>query len=141
MLNVLNQSGLRPSRELCWYRRIRGIVGEHRPRGVVGEHRRPASSSPSAFAIIGKITSHTAAIGAVLFYFGWLRTHAILDYFGIDPTLISYSPIDYMLRSVNVAFPAADWWGVCRSHLVRSSSLCHLANVGSGETWSSSKCN
>lgn len=76
-----------------------------RPSMVQQTAQRPPSSSPSGFAIIGKITSHTAAIGAVLFYFGWLRTHAIFDYFGIDPTLISYSPIDYMLRSVNVAFP------------------------------------
>jgi len=51
------------------------------------------------------ITSHTAAISAVLFYFGWVRTHAIFDSFGIDTTLLGYSAPDYVLRSVDVAFP------------------------------------
>lgn len=67
--------------------------------------QRPASRRPSAFTIIGTITSQTAVIGAVLFYFGWVRTHALFAYFGVDPTLISYGATDYILRSVNVAFP------------------------------------
>lgn len=75
----------------------------HRPAQQSAQRR--ASSSPSALTIIGTLTSHTAVIGAVLFYFGWVRTHTIFNYFGIDPTLISYGASDYVLRSVNVAFP------------------------------------
>lgn len=65
----------------------------------------PALNAPSALKIIGAVTSQTAVIGALLFYFGWVRTHAFADYFGIDPTLVSYGTTDYVLRSVNVAFP------------------------------------
>lgn len=67
--------------------------------------QRPRLSNPSALTTVGKITSQSAVISAVLFYFGWVRTHALFAYFGIDPTLISYSTTDYLLRSVNVAFP------------------------------------
>jgi hypothetical protein len=69
------------------------------------DESRPALNTPSAFKIVGAVTSQTAVIGALLFYFGWVRTHAFADYFGIDPTLVSYGPTDYMLRSINVAFP------------------------------------
>lgn len=67
--------------------------------------QRPRLSNPDVLAVMGKATSQSAATSAVLFYFGWVRTHALFAYFGIDPTLISYSTTDYLLRSVNVAFP------------------------------------
>ena len=44
---------------------------------------------------------------AVLYYFGWARTNAFLEYFGLDPTVVGYDTTDYVLRSIGVAFPAA----------------------------------
>jgi hypothetical protein len=50
------------------------------------------------------IVSQTAVLTAVLFYFGWARTSATFEYFGVDVSLLGFSTSDYVLRSVNSAF-------------------------------------
>ena len=60
---------------------------------------------PDLLGIIGTITSQTVLIAASLYYFGWVRTHATFAYLGIDTSLIAYDVNDYILRSINVAFP------------------------------------
>lgn len=62
---------------------------------------------PTVLAVLGTITSQTLLITALLYYFGWVRTQATLDHFGVSTGLIGYSTPDYVLRSVNVAFPPA----------------------------------
>ncbi|MGQ0717996.1 MAG: hypothetical protein ACT4NP_11940 [Pseudonocardiales bacterium] len=57
-----------------------------------------------ALAIAGTITSQTALITGLLYYFGWVRAQATLAYFGLDTSLVGFSTTDYLLRSVNVAF-------------------------------------
>lgn len=52
----------------------------------------------------GIVISQTAVLTAVLFYFGWARTTATFDYFGVDVSLLGFSTSDYLLRSVNSAF-------------------------------------
>jgi hypothetical protein len=49
--------------------------------------------------------SQTVVITALLYYFGWVRTQADFRYFGVDPSLLSYTTADYVLRSVNSSFP------------------------------------
>jgi hypothetical protein len=41
---------------------------------------------------------------ALAFYFGWERTYTLLEAFGVDPSLVSYSAQDYILRGVDGIF-------------------------------------
>lgn len=63
----------------------------------------PADGS-SVGKIAGAVTSQTALLIGVLYYFGWVYTQAVFAYFGIDTTLIGYGIPDYVLRSVAAAF-------------------------------------
>jgi len=61
--------------------------------------------SGGAPGMIGAITSQLAVITALLYYLGWVRTYSFLSYFGIDPSMDGYGTVDYVLRSIGVAFP------------------------------------
>lgn len=45
--------------------------------------------------------TEVAAIGALLFYFGWARTRATYAYFGLDVSVLGLTSADYVLRSIN----------------------------------------
>lgn len=83
------------------------IHADGRPPGVAAptlREQRQAAESISLPAVVGTIASQAALFIGVLYYFGWVRTHASLGYFGVDPSLIGYSTPDYVLRSINVTF-------------------------------------
>ncbi len=44
-------------------------------------------------------------IGALMYYFGWVRTHSFYRYFGIDADNLGFSAVDYILRSATVLWP------------------------------------
>jgi hypothetical protein len=55
--------------------------------------------------LVTGLASQAAVLAAVLVYFGWARTNATYGYFGVDVSVLSFSVSDYVLRSVNAAFP------------------------------------
>lgn len=67
--------------------------------------QRALADPSNVLTIIGTVTSQGLLITALLYYFGWVRAHSFLGYFGVDPSLVGYSTTDYVLRSINVAFP------------------------------------
>lgn len=71
--------------------------------------QRVLADPSNIFTIIGAITSQVALITALFYYFGWARTYSLFGYFGVDATLVGYSTPDYVLRSIDVAFP----WFIC----------------------------
>lgn len=87
---------------------------EDRPRhGEQPAVRPSAEPVPSHGADLAKLTggvltglaSQTVLLTAVLFYFGWVRSKATFDYFGVDISVLNFSVSDYVLRSVDAAFP------------------------------------
>ncbi|MEV7094020.1 hypothetical protein AB0M80_14415 [Amycolatopsis sp. NPDC051045] len=50
---------------------------------------------------ISTLLSQTVLLSALLYYFGWVRTQAVWEYFGIDTSLLGFSTPDYALRSIN----------------------------------------
>jgi hypothetical protein len=58
-----------------------------------------------ASGVAVRLASQTAILTAVLFYFGWARVRATYAYFGVDVSVLNFSVSDYVLRSVNTAFP------------------------------------
>jgi hypothetical protein len=56
----------------------------------------------AALRIAGSIAAPTTLVVALLFYFGWARTQALLDYFGINAAIAHLSVNDYVLRSLGI---------------------------------------
>jgi hypothetical protein len=87
----------------------RDVPANHSSRsyGAAPSHQeqRAVAESSNVLTLIGTITSQVVLITGLLYYFGWVRIHSFLDYFGVDPSLVGYSTADYVLRSINVAFP------------------------------------
>jgi hypothetical protein len=58
-----------------------------------------------ALTAVGAVASQVALLTALLYYVGWARAHATYEKFGLDPGLVGYGTEDYVLRSINEAFP------------------------------------
>ncbi|NUT97644.1 MAG: hypothetical protein HOY78_37040 [Saccharothrix sp.] len=68
----------------------------------------PETAWPRLLALL----SEAAAISAVLYYFGWIRTEATFARFGVNLSLLELATTDYILRSINSAFPPLIGLGV-----------------------------
>ncbi|WP_305789881.1 hypothetical protein [Symbioplanes lichenis] len=68
----------------------------------------PAADGTTALVrfleLAGLVATPFATLGGLLYYFGWVRTNAVFGHFGIDASLVAYTPQDYLLRSAGVAF-------------------------------------
>jgi hypothetical protein len=83
---------------------------------AAGESRAPRSQdaesgkNPGGLAgitggLLAGLAGQAAILTAVLVYFGWVRAYATYQYFGVDLSALDFSVSDYVLHSVNVAFP------------------------------------
>ncbi len=66
--------------------------------------RSTARDRDSPLETITAIGSPLAVITALLFYFGWVRTHVQAEAIGFDAALLDYSLQDYMMRSIDVLY-------------------------------------
>jgi hypothetical protein len=102
-----------------------------RPANPVAEEPRAAGSqddnakpNPSGLAgttsgLLAGLAGQAAILTAVLVYFGWVRANATYHYFGVDLSALDFSVSDYLLHSVNVAFPMVvviALFGVCAAY-------------------------
>jgi hypothetical protein len=95
-------------------------------------------------AIAGMVTSQTALVIGLLYYFGWVRTQATFSYFGVDTSLIGYGTSDYVLRSVEAAFQPFIWTalialallGIHRFLIRRALDMPEWSRVRVGVQWS-----
>jgi len=91
--------------------------GEPQPRGLAA----------ITGGLLAGLAGQAAILTAVLVYFGWVRAYATYHYFGIDLSALDFSVADFVLHSVNVAFPMVAviaLFGVCGAYgheLVRPS--------------------
>jgi hypothetical protein len=58
----------------------------------------------SILETLARIAAPITVVTALLYYFGWVRTGAIFNYFGVDQRLLAYTIQDYLLRSAGIAF-------------------------------------
>lgn len=65
-----------------------------------------ADPSQKLKSIVDLLAPVSALAGGIL-YFGWVRTTALFDYFGVDETLLGLSVQDYLLRSTDILFRPA----------------------------------
>jgi hypothetical protein len=71
-------------------------AGEHPPAA--------AGAGASPWRTVGAITSQTALLVAVLFYFGWASASETYRYFGVDISLLGFGTSDFLLRSIYSAY-------------------------------------
>lgn len=76
-----------------------------RSRHDTGPAAQKNAEEKGVLATIYLFTSQTVLITALLYYFGWVRTQANFGYFGVDTSLLAFGTADYVLRSINSAFP------------------------------------
>jgi hypothetical protein len=53
---------------------------------------------------IGIFVAPVSVVTAMLYYFGWVRTNAVANVYGINDSLLAFSGDDYVLRSVPSLF-------------------------------------
>ena len=53
---------------------------------------------------VSKVVAPLTVVTALLTYIGWARARAFYGYFGLTPSLVSFSPQDFLLRSADVGF-------------------------------------
>ncbi|HEX8769914.1 MAG TPA: hypothetical protein VF711_04010, partial [Acidimicrobiales bacterium] len=53
---------------------------------------------------LGAVVGPTALITALLFYFGWAKTSAFSQYFGLNVSQFGFSTQDYLLQSIRSVF-------------------------------------
>jgi hypothetical protein len=61
----------------------------------------PIRSVRATFKGIGALVAPTSAVTALLYYFGWTRSHVEAHRLGLDESLLGYSTQDYLLRSIS----------------------------------------
>lgn len=66
-----------------------------------------AGSTSRQFKSVVDLLASVSALAGIVLYFGWVRTTALFDYFGVDETLLGLSVQDYLLRSTDVLFRPA----------------------------------
>jgi hypothetical protein len=54
--------------------------------------------------LISTMIAPTTLVTALLFYFGWVRTNTLFQYFGVEADMLRYSTSDYLRHSVEAAF-------------------------------------
>jgi hypothetical protein len=56
----------------------------------------------TGWRIVGTVAGQATLVAALLFYFGWARTQAVMGYFGINSAIARLSVNDYILRSLSI---------------------------------------
>jgi hypothetical protein len=74
------------------------------PRPLLRRDPQERTADGSPWRVASSIAAQTALLGALYYYFGWVRTQATLGHFGIDVATLGFSPSDYALRGVNSVF-------------------------------------
>jgi hypothetical protein len=59
------------------------------------------------FKSVADLLASVSVLAGSVLYFGWVRTTAFFDYFGLDESLFGFSTQDYLLRSTEVLFRPA----------------------------------
>lgn len=103
---------------------------------TAGEESTIRSDVKYLFEIATAIAGSGVALSALMFYFGWVRTRVLFDYFGVPVSILDYSNTDYVLRSAEVFFKPAVWTTLALGALTAISIGVHLVeNHDNARSW------
>jgi hypothetical protein len=63
-----------------------------------------ASRASQLAKILGGVVAPSTMLTALLYYFGWSHAYWFFNYFGVDSSLLGFTPVDYFMRSVGALF-------------------------------------
>ncbi len=66
------------------------------------EDSQTAHDISAVWRVAGSVAGQATLAAALLFYFGWARTQAVMGYFGINSAIARLSVNDYILRSLSI---------------------------------------
>jgi hypothetical protein len=69
----------------------------------------PVFPVKSVLEAAGAIAGASALLSALMLYFGWVRTRALFEYFGVPVEALKFGSTDYVLRSTDVFFRPVIW--------------------------------
>ena len=110
-------------------------------QGARADPEPSGSGIPQLAKILGGIVAPSTLVTALLYYFGWLFAYWFFRYFGVDSTVLGLTPVDYVMRSVDVLFipmtvtagiALLAFWGnaVLRARLIAGSRPAALRVLG-----------
>jgi hypothetical protein len=83
-------------------RRERHPVPIPRPEPAAEREREPPASIASRLGrVFGAVVAPTTLFTALFYYFGWMHAYYFFGYFGVNSTLLGFTPTDYLMRSVD----------------------------------------
>ncbi|MGH4034741.1 hypothetical protein ACQB60_38150 [Actinomycetota bacterium Odt1-20B] len=56
------------------------------------------------WTLLGTVVAPTTLVTALLYYFGWNHAWWFFNYFGVSSTVLGFSTIDYLMRSLDALF-------------------------------------
>ncbi|MGY1698005.1 hypothetical protein ACI780_24190 [Geodermatophilus sp. SYSU D00814] len=80
-------------------------LAEAESRERAGGEQAKESPAGGTFEHVVALLAPGTLLGALMYYFGWARTHAFYGYFGIDADSLGFSATDYILRSATALWP------------------------------------
>ncbi|MFT7837505.1 hypothetical protein Q5530_15285 [Saccharothrix sp. BKS2] len=66
----------------------------------------PGPPPKGPWHLVAAVLAYTGVIAVLLYHLGWSRAAATAWYFGVDPSVVGFVPLDYLLRSPNSAVAA-----------------------------------
>ena len=104
----------------------------------------PAHSQEPALGpavdFITRVVAPASLLTAILYYFGYLREHALFAYFGVDPGSLGFSTTDYLVRSAGTIFLPIATVLVCGVLAVAAHHLLSFALSRANGRWARVAC-
>jgi hypothetical protein len=93
-----------------------------------------------AVDFITRVVAPASLLTAILYYFGYLREHALFAYFGVDLGSLGFSTTDYLVRSAGTIFLPIATVLVCGILAVAAHHLLSLAMSRADGRWTRVAC-
>jgi len=81
------------------------IIRQAESKSATGDEGQGPISVAGSLQVFAAVLAPGTLVGALMFYFGWVRTHSFYAFFGIDADTLGLSTTDYVLRSADALWP------------------------------------
>lgn len=89
----------------------------------------------TAVDLVTRVVAPVSLLTAILYYFGYVREHALFGYFGVDPESLKFSTADYLVRSAGTIFLPVGTVLACGIFALLAHHLLTFALSNAGSKW------
>ena len=115
------------------------MAGNEEPTAAEPVHGHEPGLGP-AVDFITRVVAPASLLTAILYYFGYLREHALFAYFGVDLGSLGFSTTDYLVRSAGTIFLPIATVLVCGILAVAAHHLLSLVMNRANGKWTRVAC-